>query len=71
MTAAAHLAQAADLMAEFDAGAARIFRAQPFNRAAIAKAFRGGFRAHSPLSAAICNFVDGVVKLDQLDRRAA
>lgn len=69
MNTAAQIAQAADLMAEFDKGAAQVFRAQTFNRAAIAQAFRGGFRTHSALSAAVCNLVDGVVKLDQLDRR--
>lgn len=69
MNTAAHITEAADLMAEFDAGAARIFRAQPFHRTTIAKAFRAGFRTHSPLSAVVCNLVDNVVKLDQLDRR--
>ena len=69
MTNADHITAAAAEMAAFDAGAAHIFRTQPFNRAAIAKAFRAGFRTHSPLSAAVCNLVDGVVKLDQLDRR--
>lgn len=66
----AQITQAADLMAEFDAGAARIFRTQPFNRATIAKAFRSGFRTHSPLSAAVCNLVDVTVKLDQLHQRS-
>lgn len=70
MNTATQITHAADLMAEFDADAARIFRTQPFNRATIAKAFRAGFHTHSALSAAVCNLVDGIVKLDQLDRAA-
>jgi hypothetical protein len=63
--------EAAALIAEFDVATAAAFRAQPFNRALIAQAFRGGFARHSNYSAKVCDFVDCAVKLDQLDRVAA
>ena len=69
MTTAAQITEAADLMAEFNPAAARVFRNQPFRRQLIAEAFRAGFRRHSAYSAAVCNLIDNIVKIDQLDRR--
>lgn len=63
--------EAANLIAEFDAGAARVFAAQPFNRVALAEAFRGGFRAHSAYSEAVCKLVENIARLDQLNRQEA
>ncbi len=62
--------QAADLMAEFDRGAANIFRTQPFHRASIAFDFRKSFRKHSEKSLAICDILDRVAALD-IKMRAA
>ena len=58
---------ATNVMAEFNPAAARIFATQPFNRAAIAKAFRAGFRKHSVYSALVCDLIDSTVALDRLD----
>lgn len=66
MTNAANINEAADLMAEFNPDAARVFRAQPFARAAMAAAFRAGFRKHSAYSALVCDLIDSTVKLDAL-----
>ena len=57
--------EAAELMAEFDRNAANVFRNQPFNRASIAKAFRGGFSKHSAKSLATCDVLDKVAQLDK------
>lgn len=63
--------QAANLIAEFDAAAARAFVAQPFNRVALASAFRAGFRTQSAYSALVCELVEKTARLDQLNRMEA
>ena len=63
--------QSADLMSEFDRGAANIFRNQPFHRAGIASAFRNGFRKHSEKSLAVCDILDRVAALDVKMRAAS
>lgn len=62
---------AADLIAEFNPAAARVFVAQPFRREAIAKAFRAGFRVHSDYSAKVCELVEKTARLDRLNRAEA
>lgn len=62
---------AADLIAEFDAAAARAFVAHPFNRLAIVAAFTCGFRAHSERSVLVCHLVERVAVLDSAQRRLA
>lgn len=63
--------EAADLMAQFDRNAANVFRTQPFNRVAIAKAFRIGFRAHSAHTLRVCDLLDQVAAADVQSRRLA
>lgn len=69
MTSSANINEAADLMAEFNPAVARVFRTQPFARAAMAAAFRAGFRKHSAYSALVCDLIDKTVQLDALDMR--
>ena len=71
MTNEANITEAAMLIAEFDSAAARVFVLRPFSRATLAKAFRAGFRVHSAYTLAVCNMIDGVVALDQFNRKAA
>jgi hypothetical protein len=61
--------EAANLIAEFDAAAARVFVSRPFHRAALAKAFRAGFRTHSDYTLKVCALIDGIVHLDQINRQ--
>lgn len=68
MNTAAQIAEAADLMAEFNPAAAQVFRTQPFRREMIAAAFRAGFRRHSDYSALVCRLIENVAKLDRLNR---
>ncbi len=60
---------AADLMAAYDAAAARVFRERPFHRAAIAAAFRKGFKTHSPRTLTVCDILDRVAAADAAQRR--
>lgn len=62
---------AADLIADFDPAAARAFKAQPFNRRALAKAFRAGFLSHSSRTLNVCDIIDRVVDLDVVNRQLA
>lgn len=63
--------EAADLMAQFDRNAANVFRTKPFNRVAIAKAFRAGFRIHSAHTLRVCDLLDRVAAADVQARRLA
>lgn len=63
--------EAAALIAEFNPSAAAIFRAQPFNRAAIGEAFEAGFVAHSDYTRKVCAFVRAAVRADRIDRQIA
>lgn len=60
---------AADLMAQYDVGAANVFRTQPFHRAQIAAAFRKGFRIHSDRTLAVCSIIERVASVDAAQRR--
>lgn len=64
MSMQATINEAAALMAEFDKGAANIYRTRPFNRVGIAKAFRAGFRTHSKRSLKVCDILDRVAEVD-------
>jgi hypothetical protein len=71
MTNTTYINEAAALIAEFSVGAADIFRHQPFNRAAIAKAFESGFNSHTAYTTAVVKFVRAAVLRDQLERGGA
>lgn len=60
--------EAASLIREFNPRLADAFIAQPFNRVALAKAFRAGFKAQSVYSEKVCQFVETVARRDQLER---
>lgn len=65
-----HTQEAAALLAEFSPALARAFVSQPFNRGALAQAFRAGFRRHSDYSLKVCDLIDAIAHLDQLNRAA-
>jgi len=71
MSNQALIEDAAALIAEFDANAARVFLTQPFNRLAIVAAFTSGFRAHSARSLKVCDLVERVAILDSAARQLA
>ena len=60
------IVEAAERMAEFDPAAAKVFLAQPVNRALIAEAFEHGFRKHSKLSALACKFIATALERERL-----
>lgn len=65
------IAQVADMIADFDPAAAQVFRAQPFRRAAIAAAFRRGFRTHTAHTLHVCDLIDRAAALDVAARQLA
>jgi len=63
--------ETAELIAQYDAAAARAFVSKPFHREALAKAFRAGFRNHSERTLRDCSLVDRCVDLDKRMRQLA
>lgn len=62
------ISEATSLIREFNPGLADLFASRPFQREAIAYAFRRGFRKHSEYSFLVCQFVDRTVELDIANR---
>ena len=71
MTNSSLINDAADLIADYDPACAQAFRAKPFQRQALAKAFRAGFLSHSTNTLNVCDIIDRVVALDILSRHLA